>query len=136
MVVLVCKIKKKKNCYYLKFLNILFFLLEKKKLGINVPRSRFLPVKKTSDLLLVMSNLYHMRNGSLSMSPLRMFPTTPLVKLGDKDFAKVKDFLSRFATIPDILELDHLTVSGDVTFGRNVSLKVRIEFCNCGLCVR
>ncbi|XP_050421517.1 UTP--glucose-1-phosphate uridylyltransferase isoform X2 [Adelges cooleyi] len=92
-------------------------------LGINVPRSRFLPVKKTSDLLLVMSNLYHMRNGSLSMSPLRMFPTTPLVKLGDKDFAKVKDFLSRFATIPDILELDHLTVSGDVTFGRNVSLK-------------
>lgn len=92
-------------------------------LGINVPRSRFLPVKKTSDLLLVMSNLYHMRNGSLSMSPLRMFPTTPLVKLGDKDFAKVKSFLSRFATIPDILELDHLTVSGDVTFGRNVSLK-------------
>ncbi|CAI6373235.1 unnamed protein product [Macrosiphum euphorbiae] len=91
--------------------------------GINVPRSRFLPVKKTSDLLLVMSNLYHMKNGSLSMSPLRMFPTTPLVKLGDKDFAKVKDFLSRFATIPDILELDHLTVSGDVTFGRNVSLK-------------
>ncbi|MCP6484580.1 UTP--glucose-1-phosphate uridylyltransferase, partial [Klebsiella pneumoniae] len=52
-----------------------------------------------------------------------MFPTTPLVKLGDKDFAKVKSFLSRFATIPDILELDHLTVSGDVTFGRNVSLK-------------
>lgn len=96
-------------------------------LGINVPRSRFLPVKKTSDLLLVMSNLYHMRNGSLAMSPLRMFPTTPLVKLGDKDFAKVKDFLSRFATIPDILELDHLTVSGDVTFGRNVSLKVRIK---------
>lgn len=107
-----------------------------KNVGINVPRSRFLPVKKTSDLLLVMSNLYHMRNGSLSMSPLRMFPTTPLVKLGDKDFAKVKDFLSRFATIPDILELDHLTVSGDVTFGRNVSLKVRIKFCNCVLCVR
>ena len=26
--------------------------------GLNVPRSRFLPVKKTSDLLLVMSNLY------------------------------------------------------------------------------
>ena len=25
--------------------------------GINVPRSRFLPVKKSSDLLLIMSNL-------------------------------------------------------------------------------
>ncbi|XP_019881433.1 UTP--glucose-1-phosphate uridylyltransferase isoform X2 [Aethina tumida] len=92
-------------------------------IGINVPRSRFLPVKKTSDLLLVMSNLYSLKNGSLSMSPQRMFPTTPLVKLGDNHFSKVKEFLGRFATIPDLIELDHLTVSGDVTFGRDVSLK-------------
>ncbi|XP_021951717.1 UTP--glucose-1-phosphate uridylyltransferase isoform X2 [Folsomia candida] len=92
-------------------------------LGINVPRSRFLPVKKTSDLMLVMSNLYHLRNGTLEMSPFRMFPSTPLVKLGDNHFAKVKEFLKRFQTIPDLLELDHLTVSGDVTFGRNVVLK-------------
>lgn len=92
-------------------------------LGINVPRSRFLPVKKTSDLMLVMSNLYSLRNGTLEMSPLRMFPSTPLVKLGDNHFAKVKDFLKRFETIPDLLELDHLTVSGDVTFGKGVSFK-------------
>lgn len=92
-------------------------------IGINVPRSRFLPVKKTSDLLLVMSNLYTLKNGSLVMSPQRMFPTTPLVKLGDNNFAKVKEFLSRFDNIPDVLELDHLTVSGDVTFGRGISLK-------------
>lgn len=64
------------------------------------------------------------------MSPLRMFPTTPLVILGDKHFANVKSFLSRFATIPNILELDHLTVSGDVVFGANVSLKVRRIFYN------
>ncbi|XP_055847213.1 UTP--glucose-1-phosphate uridylyltransferase isoform X2 [Episyrphus balteatus] len=91
--------------------------------GVNVPRSRFLPVKKTSDLLLVMSNLYSLKHGSLVMSPQRMFPTTPLIKLGDNHFAKVKEFLSRFANIPDIIELDHLTVSGDVTFGRGVSLR-------------
>ncbi|XP_018575661.1 UTP--glucose-1-phosphate uridylyltransferase isoform X2 [Anoplophora glabripennis] len=92
-------------------------------IGINVPRSRFLPVKKTSDLLLVMSNLYVLKNGSLVMSPQRMFTTTPLVKLGDNHFSKVKDFLRRFANVPDIIELDHLTVSGDVTFGKGVSLK-------------
>ena len=56
--------------------------------GINVPRSRFLPVKKSSDLLLIMSNLYKMKEGSLIMSPERMFQTTPLVKLGDQ-FKKV-----------------------------------------------
>lgn len=32
----------------------------------------------------------------------------------------------RFANIPDIIELDHLTVSGDVTFGRGVSLRVSL----------
>lgn len=68
-------------------------------MGINVPRSRFLPVKKTSDLLLVMSNLYSLKHGSLVMSTERMFPTTPLVKLGDNHFSKVKDFLSRWYTI-------------------------------------
>ncbi|KRH93481.1 putative UDP-glucose pyrophosphorylase [Pseudoloma neurophilia] len=28
-----------------------------------------------------------------------------------------------FKTIPDIVELYHLTVSGNITFGRNISLK-------------
>ena len=32
--------------------------------------------------------------------------------------------LERFENIPDMLELDHLTVSGDVTFGKKVTLKV------------
>ena len=41
---------------------------------------------------------------------------------------QVRDFLKRFETIPDLLELDHLTVSGDVTFGRKVSLKVNTRF--------
>ncbi|XP_036448616.1 UDP-glucose pyrophosphorylase 2b isoform X1 [Colossoma macropomum] len=91
-------------------------------LGINVPRSRFLPVKTTSDLLLVMSNLYSLEAGSLTMSEKREFPTTPHVKLGSS-FTKVQEYLIRFESIPDMLELDHLTVSGDVTFGKNVSLK-------------
>ena len=44
---------------------------------------------------------------------------------------KVQDFLRRFEAVPDLLELDHLTVSGDVTFGKNVSLKVRIHIIIC-----
>ena len=58
--------------------------------GLNVPRSRFLPVKKTDDLLLVMSNLYSLQRGALSMSPQRQFDSTPLVKLGTSHFGKVK----------------------------------------------
>ncbi|XP_061843999.2 UTP--glucose-1-phosphate uridylyltransferase-like isoform X1 [Nerophis lumbriciformis] len=94
----------------------------KNAMGVNVPRSRFLPVKTSSDLLLVMSNLYSLDAGSLTMSRQREFLTTPHIKLGSC-FTKVQEFLARLDSIPDMLELDHLTVSGDVTFGKNVSLK-------------
>ncbi|KAJ9060257.1 UTP-glucose-1-phosphate uridylyltransferase, variant 2 [Entomophthora muscae] len=90
--------------------------------GINVPRSRFLPVKSTSDLFLVTSDLYAQNQGVLSMNPKRMFKTVPVIKLGDH-FKKVNDFLTRFRSPPHILELDHLTVTGDVTFGKAVVLK-------------
>ena len=33
--------------------------------GMNVPRSRFLPVKRTSDLLLIQSNLFNIERGDL-----------------------------------------------------------------------
>lgn len=95
----------------------------KHAIGINVPRSRFLPVKTTSDLLLLMSNLYTFENGKILMSPKRSFPSVPLVKLGD-EFKKVKDFLLRFSSIPDLLELDTLTIAGNVFIGPNVCLKV------------
>ncbi|CAI8030193.1 UTP--glucose-1-phosphate uridylyltransferase, partial [Geodia barretti] len=56
--------------------------------GINVPRSRFLPVKKTSDLLVVMSNLFQLRDGTLVQNPARLYPELPLVKLGEHFFMK------------------------------------------------
>ncbi|KAN0045513.1 hypothetical protein ACTA71_005891 [Dictyostelium dimigraforme] len=90
--------------------------------GVNVPRSRFLPVKSTSDLFIVQSNLYSLEKGVLVMNKNRPFTTVPLVKLGD-NFKKVSDYQARIKGIPDILELDQLTVSGDVTFGQNMVLK-------------
>lgn len=57
--------------------------------GVNVPRSRFLPVKKSQDLLLAMSNLFVIKHGALVMNPRRAFPNVPLVKLGDEHFKNV-----------------------------------------------
>lgn len=90
--------------------------------GVNVPRSRFLPVKSTSDLLLIQSNMYNLKSGALVTNTARQFSTTPVIKLG-KEFKKVGQYLERFGSIPDVLELDHLTVSGDVSFGENTTLK-------------
>eukprot|EP00027_Filamoeba_sp_ATCC50430_P000960 CAMPEP_0168555250 /NCGR_PEP_ID=MMETSP0413-20121227/8230_1 /TAXON_ID=136452 /ORGANISM="Filamoeba nolandi, Strain NC-AS-23-1" /LENGTH=501 /DNA_ID=CAMNT_0008586079 /DNA_START=104 /DNA_END=1609 /DNA_ORIENTATION=- len=90
--------------------------------GVNVPRSRFLPVKSTGDLFVVQSNLYELQNGYLVMNPKRPYPSVPLVNLGE-EFKKVSDYNGRLKTIPDTLELDQLTISGDVYIGANVTLK-------------
>src|ERR1700761_1794776 len=89
--------------------------------GVNVPRRRFLPVKTCSDLMLVKSNLYTLSHGQLVIDPNRFGPA-PLIKLGS-DFKKVAQFQKRIGSIPNIVELDHLTVTGNVNFGRNVTLK-------------
>jgi hypothetical protein len=56
--------------------------------GVNVPRSRFLPVKSCSDLLLIKSDIYSLEHGQLVINPSRMFENTPVIKLGDH-FKKV-----------------------------------------------
>ncbi|EOD48457.1 putative utp-glucose-1-phosphate uridylyltransferase protein [Neofusicoccum parvum] len=89
--------------------------------GVNVPRRRFLPVKTCSDLMLVKSDLYTLQHGQLVMDPNRFGPA-PLIKLGS-DFKKVSSFQSRIPSIPKIVELDHLTITGAVNLGRGVTLK-------------
>ncbi|GAA5987915.1 hypothetical protein JCM11641_004580 [Rhodosporidiobolus odoratus] len=89
--------------------------------AVNVPRTRFLPVKSCSDLLLLMSDAYYVEHGCLKTNPDRLFDSVPVIKLGNK-FQKVHDFQKRFMTVPSLLELDHLTVEGDVYFGRDVKL--------------
>ncbi|MDT8447528.1 MAG: UTP--glucose-1-phosphate uridylyltransferase [bacterium] len=90
--------------------------------AIQVPRSRFLPVKKTDDLLLVQSNLFVLQDGVLVRNPERQFAGLPLIRLGPY-FKNFEDYQQRFETIPDILELDLLTVVGDVTFGSHITLR-------------
>lgn len=89
--------------------------------GIVVPRTRFLPVKTCSDLLLVKSDLFCLEHGALKLDPSRFGPN-PLIKLGSH-FKKVSNFNSRIPHIPRIVELDHLTITGNIFLGKNVTLK-------------
>ncbi|PPR83406.1 hypothetical protein GOBAR_AA37305 [Gossypium barbadense] len=95
-------------------------------IGINVPRSRFLPVKATSDLLLVQSDLYTLVDGFVIRNKDRANPTNPSIELGP-EFKKVGNFLSRFKSIPSIIELDSLKVTGDVWFGAGIVLKGKVS---------
>ncbi|TXG69833.1 hypothetical protein EZV62_004768 [Acer yangbiense] len=94
-------------------------------IGINVPRSRFLPVKATSDLLLVQSDLYTVVDGFVIRNEARKKPENPSIELGP-EFKKVSSFLSRFKSIPSIIELDSLKVTGDVWFGAGITLKGKV----------
>ncbi|KAM3712998.1 hypothetical protein ACJW31_01G221600 [Castanea mollissima] len=94
-------------------------------IGNNVPRSRFLPVKATSDLLLVQSDLYTLEDGFVIRNKERTNPANPSIELGP-EFKKVGNFLNRFKSIPSIVELDSLKVTGDVWFGANITLKGKV----------
>ncbi|XP_004250240.1 UTP--glucose-1-phosphate uridylyltransferase [Solanum lycopersicum] len=95
-------------------------------IGANVPRSRFLPVKATSDLLLVQSDLYTLTDeGYVIRNPARSNPSNPSIELGP-EFKKVANFLGRFKSIPSIIDLGSLKVTGDVWFGSSVTLKGKV----------
>uniref|UniRef100_A0A0D3EM20 UTP--glucose-1-phosphate uridylyltransferase n=1 Tax=Oryza barthii TaxID=65489 RepID=A0A0D3EM20_9ORYZ len=93
-----------------------------KAIGVTVPRSRFLAVKNTSDLFLILSDLYIVMDGTVTRNPARDNSTNPLIDLGS-EFRKVDSFLDRFKSIPSIVALDSLKISGDVWFGSRITLK-------------
>ncbi len=94
--------------------------------GVTVSRERFLPVKKTDDLLLVQSDLFVLNKGRLIRNPDRKQAELPPVKLGGH-FTDLKDFQERIPSVPGLLDLESLEVEGDVRFGKAVQLKGKIK---------
>jgi UTP--glucose-1-phosphate uridylyltransferase len=90
--------------------------------AIRVPRARFVPVKKTSDLLVLRSDAYVLGDGAqIALAPGRA--AAPLVELDDEHYKLLADFDARFPEgAPSLAEADRLAVAGDVTFGRDVTV--------------
>jgi UTP--glucose-1-phosphate uridylyltransferase len=87
--------------------------------AVQVPRSRFAPVKTTNDLLVVRSDAYELTDDG------RMTPTFdgpgPVVTLDDDFYKMVPDFEKRFPEgAPSLRECTRFDVTGDVTFGGGV----------------
>ncbi|MBT5257926.1 MAG: UTP--glucose-1-phosphate uridylyltransferase [Nitrospina sp.] len=91
-------------------------------IGLNVPRSRFLSVKKTSDLLLVQSNLFSLNRGTLKRDNLKDRSNLPQINFKEP-FDDLKQYQQRFPFPPDISELDSLKLQGEVRFKGKVTLK-------------
>ncbi|HEY1920472.1 MAG TPA: UTP--glucose-1-phosphate uridylyltransferase [Streptosporangiaceae bacterium] len=87
--------------------------------AVHVPRSRFIPVKTTNDLLVVRSDAYELTgDGQLKPS---FEGTAPLVTLDERFYELLPDFEQRFpAGAPSLRRCRRFEVDGDVTFGAGV----------------
>lgn len=94
--------------------------------GLTVSRERFLPVKKTDDLLLVRSNLFNLDKGQLKRNPIRKSQQLPKIDLGDF-LQNIENFQNSFPVIPDIVDLEELLIKGDVRFEGMASLKGKVN---------
>jgi UTP--glucose-1-phosphate uridylyltransferase len=88
--------------------------------AIGVGRERFLPVKTTNDLMLLRSDVYDVTpDGRLH----RAVDPAPLVDLDPRYYKTIAKFDSRFPNgIPSLRKAESLTVAGDWTFERDVSV--------------
>ncbi len=91
-------------------------------MGLVVPRSRFLPVKKTSDLFVVQSNLFNLKKGRLLKNSARKIESLPLISFG-KELNDYETYRNSFEEIPDLLELKSLKLEGRFRFEKGVVLK-------------
>jgi UTP--glucose-1-phosphate uridylyltransferase len=97
---------------------------------VKVGRNRYLPVKTTSDLLLIMSDCYKLEDDFQVISTLKDSLSTPDVILDERFYKKIDDFMSRFPDgVPSLRECSLFSVRGDVLFKGNIKCigKVYIE---------
>src|SRR3954453_1819732 len=92
--------------------------------ALRVPRSRFVPVKTTNDLLSLRSDAYVVGEGrAVHLAPERQ-GVPPFVDLDGDHYKLVDDFDRRFpAGPPSLVGCDALRVEGDVTFGADVVVR-------------
>ncbi len=94
--------------------------------AIEVPRSRFAPVKSTSDLFALRSDAYEIsEDGRVALVPARQ-GRPPVVALDDS--YKLVDALDALGPVPSLAECEEVSVKGPVGFEPEVVLKGKVVF--------
>jgi UTP--glucose-1-phosphate uridylyltransferase len=93
---------------------------------LRVPRTRFVPVKTTDDLLVLRSDVYAISDGML-VTPV-VEDGLPYVELDSRFYKLLDSFEARFpAGPPSLRRARRLVVTGDVTFGAGVVVDGAVE---------
>jgi len=101
--------------------------------AIQVPFSRFWPVKKCDDLLAIRSDRFvFSKEKNLILSP-KASSQEIKIKLDSRYFGKIDLFDQKFVVqVPSLTACEALTIQGDVLFENKVSIKGRVVITNNG----
>ena len=92
-------------------------------IALRIPKTRFAPIKTTSELLGLWSNAFVLDENYLVVKNPERSKQHIVISLDDRYYKKTDDLQARFPEgIPDLLECDSLTISGDVKFGADVKV--------------
>lgn len=95
---------------------------------LQVPRTRFVPVKTTDDLLVLRSDAYRLGDEFRVEPAPACNGRQPYVALDKRYFAMIDDFDARIASgPPSLCKAERLVVSGDVRFGAGVAVRGEVE---------
>ncbi|CAK9225588.1 unnamed protein product [Sphagnum troendelagicum] len=94
--------------------------------AINVPGSRFLPVRATSELLILQSDVYDSKDGCMCRNSLRESVGDPIIDFDGFQLKKIGGFRERMKNVPSLLALESLKVVGDVWFGKDIVLQGQV----------
>ena len=97
--------------------------------AVNVPRSRFAPVKSTADLFVLRSDAYEVSDDGRVMLAASRNGVPPNVNLSGE--YKLVDSLDDLG-LPSLVEARELTVSGPVGFAEGVVIKGKVSVSNPG----
>ncbi|HXF63464.1 MAG TPA: UTP--glucose-1-phosphate uridylyltransferase [Caldilineaceae bacterium] len=103
--------------------------------ALRVPRSRFIPVKKTNDLLLLWSDVYELTEDyRLQLVPDRQRDfqrRPPLIFLDDRYYGLIADLQQRFPHgAPSLRRCVALRVEGNFIFGKGVVMEGTVRLVN------
>jgi UTP--glucose-1-phosphate uridylyltransferase len=98
--------------------------------AIIVDKNRFAPVKKTSDLLIVLSDIYTLDsdfnfiiNEDKKLNPIK-------IELDEDYYKLVDDFYKRFKQVPSLKKCDKLKIKGDIVFEENIEIIGDVKITN------
>lgn len=99
--------------------------------GLVVNRDRFLPVKKTSDLLVIQSDLFVQEGAHLRRNPARAQANLPSV-VWQGPLENFEEYSRRVSQAPSLVDLESLEAEGNVWFRGVATLKGRVRLISHG----